>query len=170
MLLRSTFKEEVKMRSLTINEYFDEMVRDLNKFAVGFEPTLRRLDQVRTYPTSGYPPYDLEQLTDTTYRLSMAVAGFSADDLEITVQDGVLQIIGNPSKQEDRTYLYKGVAGRSFKRHFYLDAWVEVIGSNLKDGVLTIDFKKEIPESMKPRKISIGTEPTVTVIEAKTAA
>ena len=158
------------MRSLNINDYFDDIFRELNRFAVGVEPTLRRLDQVRTYANSGYPPYDLEQLTDTTYRLSMAVAGFSADDLEILVQDGVLIIAGNPSNQDDRNYLYKGIAGRSFKRHFYLDAWVEVIGSNLKNGVLTVDFKKEIPESMKPRKISIGTEPAVTVIEAKTVA
>ena len=105
-----------------------------------------------------FPPYDLEKISDTHFRLSMAVAGYSADDLEITEHDGVLTVTGKVRNDEDRTYLHKGIAGRSFKRSFYLDQYVYVKGSDLQNGVLTIDFVKELPEAMKPRKIAIGSQ------------
>ncbi len=147
------------MRSITtINNHLDEIFRDLNRFAVGFEPTFRMLDRVRNTASPGYPPYDLESIGDDKYRLSMAVAGFSADDIDITLQDGVLTIDGKVKQEENRNYLHKGIAGRSFRRTFYLNAWIKVTGSNLSDGILTIDFEQEISESMKPRKISISTE------------
>jgi len=153
------------MRSLTLASQLDEIFGDLNKFAVGFEPTFRMLDQIRSTANSGYPPYDLEKVGDNQYRLIMAVAGFSADDLDITVQDGVLTIQGKVNSENNKTYLHKGIAGRSFRRVFYLNAWVQVIGSSLSNGILTIDFVQEIPESMKPRKISITTQPGVAVIK-----
>lgn len=157
------------MRSLTtLDNTVAEMLRDFNRFAVGFEPTFRMLDQVRSTATTGYPPYDLESIGNDRYRLSMAVAGFTADDLDITLQDGVLTIEGKVKQEEDRKYLHKGIAGRSFRRTFYLNAWVKVTGSNLADGILTIDFEQEIPESMKPRKIAIESSPAK-VIEAKVA-
>jgi molecular chaperone IbpA len=145
------------MRSITLTSQFDEMFRDLNRFAVGFEPTFRMLDQARNTHNTGYPPYDLEATGENTYKLSMAVAGFTANDLDITLQDGVLTIEGKVTQDENRTYLHKGIAGRSFRRTFYLNAWVQVTGSNLADGILTVDFVQEIPESLKPRKIAIGT-------------
>ena len=101
----------------------------------------------------------------------MAVAGFTADELEITLHDGVLTIEGKPASKEDgKNYLHKGIAGRSFRRIFYLNAWVKVTGSDLANGILTVDFEQEIPESMKPRKISIGTPMTNKVIEGGQAA
>ena len=146
------------MRSITnINDHLDDMMRDLNRFAVGFEPTFRILDQMRSAPQPGYPPYDLESIGEDRYRLSMAVAGFSTEDLDITLHDGVLTINGKVKVEEKRHYLHKGIAGRNFRRSFYLNPMIRVTGSNLEDGILTIDFVQEIPESMKPRKIEIGT-------------
>jgi molecular chaperone IbpA len=158
------------MRNITLTSPFDELFRDFNRFSVGFEPTWRMLDQVRTTQNSGYPPYDLESTDENTYRLSMAVAGFTADDLDITLQDGVLTIEGRVKQDESRNFLHKGIAGRSFRRTFYLNAWVQVTGSNLNDGILTVDFVQEIPESLKPRKISIGTsQAEVKVLDGKTS-
>lgn len=155
------------MRSLTtFDSTFAEIFRDLNRFAVGFEPTLKVLDQVRSNASSGYPPYDLEQIDDLTYRLSMAVAGFTSNDIEITLHDGVLTIEGHIEKDAGRVYLYKGIAGRSFRRSFYLANWVEVKESNLENGILTIEFKQELPESMKPRKIQVGSKQSATIIDS----
>ncbi len=142
--------------TLTLNNYLDDLLRDLNRFAVGYEPTLRVLDNLRHNTNQGFPPYDLERVSDTEYRLSMAVAGYSADNLEIVEHDGVLNITGKVQEDQARTYLHKGIAGRSFKRSFYLDQYVRVQESHLANGVLTISFVKEVPEALKPRKIEIG--------------
>lgn len=146
----------MRTQTLTLNNYLDDMLRDLNRFAVGYEPTLRVLDNIRNTSNQGFPPYDLERISDTEYRLSMAVAGYSADNLEILEHDGVLSITGKVTSEESRTYLHKGIAGRSFKRSFYLDQYVYVKDSHLENGVLTINFVKEVPEALKPRKIEIG--------------
>lgn len=160
------------MRSLTttLNSQLDDMFRDINRFAVGFEPTFRMLDHVRSTSGAGYPPYDLETIGDDHHRLSMAVAGFTADDLDITLQDGVLTIDGKVKQEDNKVYLHKGIAGRSFRRVFYLNTWVKVTGSSLADGILTIDFEQEIPESMKPRKIIIGAETPSRVIDGNKTA
>lgn len=158
------------MRSVSINDYFDEIFRDLNRVSLGFEPTLRMLDQVRHTSNQGYPPYDLEQLDETGYRISMAVAGFTPEELDITLKDGLLTIEGTPNKEDSKTYLHKGIAGRAFKRAFYLNAWMQVTGSNLSNGILTIDFKQELPDNMKPKKIAIQTTPVVKMINNDQAA
>jgi molecular chaperone IbpA len=163
------FKGEQIMRNatLTLNSYLDDMLRDLNRFAVGYEPTIRMLDNLRSSNTNaGFPPYDLEKLSDTEFRLSMAVAGYGTEDLEITEQDGVLTVTGSVQNQADRSYLHKGIAGRSFKRHFYLDQHVYVKDSYLNNGILVINFVKEVPEALKPRTIVInsGSQP---VLESK---
>lgn len=142
--------------TLTLSNYLDDMLRDLNRVAVGYEPTMRVLDNLRHNNNQGFPPYDLEKISDTEYRLSMAVAGYTADCLEIQEHEGVLQITGKVTEDEARTYLHKGIAGRSFKRSFYLDSHVYVKDSQLVNGVLTINFVKEVPEALKPRKIVIG--------------
>ena len=148
--------------TLTLSNYLDDMLRDLNRVAVGYEPTMRMLDNLRHNNNQGFPPYDLEKVSDTEYRLSMAVAGYTADCLEILEHEGVLQITGKVNEDEARTYLHKGIAGRSFKRSFYLDSHVYVKDSQLVNGVLTINFVKEVPEALKPRKIAIGGQtPTI---------
>jgi molecular chaperone IbpA len=152
------------MRSITtLNSQLDEVFRELNRYAVGFEPTFRMLDKVRNTITDSYPPYDLEKLDNERYRLHMAVAGFSADDIEITLQNGVLEIVGNADKDTaEKVFLHKGIASRNFKRTFYLNAWVNVTNTSLIDGILTLDFQQELPESMKPKKITIDTKPSNT--------
>ncbi len=151
--------------TLTLSNYLDDMLRDLNRVAVGYEPTMRVLDNLRHNNNQGFPPYDLEKISDTEYRLSMAVAGYSADNLEITEHEGVLTITGKVQEDQARTYLHKGIAGRSFKRSFYLDQHVRVKDSHLENGVLTISFIKEVPEALKPRKIEIGAGVTKPVID-----
>lgn len=103
-----------------------------------------------------YPPYNIEKLDDDTYRVVMAVAGFREEDLEIILDDGQLSITGMGTVEEDRKeYLHRGIASRSFKRSFRLADYIHVTEAVLKDGLLTIDLIREIPEEKKPRTISI---------------
>jgi len=151
----------MRTNTLTLDKYMDQMLRDMNRFAVGFEPTFRVLDNIRHNSNQGFPPYDLEKISDSEYRLNMAVAGYAQDDLEITEHNGVLTVTGQTHNDDNRTYLHKGIAGRGFTRTFYLDQYVYVESSCLANGVLTIHFRKEVPEALKPRKIAIGnTQPS----------
>jgi molecular chaperone IbpA len=156
----------MRTATLSLDKYLDELMRDLNRFAVGYEPTFRVLDHIRHNSNQGFPPYDLEKISDTEFRLSMAVAGYSAEDLEITEHDGVLTVTGRVQKDDARTFLHKGIAGRNFTRTFYLDQYVYVTDSDLNNGVLTINFRKEIPEALKPRKIAIGNTASTPSIES----
>lgn len=142
---------------------FEDLVRDLNRFAVGFEPTFRTLNALRQNSNSTFPPYDLEKTGEHQYRLSMAVAGYSSEDLNIVEHDGVLTVEGKISKDEGKTYLHKGIAGRNFKRVFYLDQYVHVQSSTLENGILTIDFVQETPEALKPKKIVINSSAPPTI-------
>jgi molecular chaperone IbpA len=156
----------------TIDTAFLDLFRDLNRFSVGFEPTFRMLDQVRNSSTAGYPPYDLEKLESEkdgviNYRLSMAVAGFAPEDISVVVQDGQLVIEGKSEKESAKTYLHKGIAGRSFRRTFYLANWVDVVESSLENGVLTVDLRYEMPESMKPKKIPVLAKTSATLLDSK---
>lgn len=155
------------MRGITINDYLDDIFRDINRFTVGFEPTFKMFDNVRSTVQNSYPPYDLESIEENKYRLSMAVAGFTSDDIEITLHDGVLTIEGKNEKETAKNYLHKGIAGRNFKRVFYLNAHVEVKDTSLENGILVINFEYELPESMKPRKIAIGNGTSEKLLESK---
>jgi molecular chaperone IbpA len=147
--------------TLTLDNYLSDMLKDLNRFAVGYEPTLRTLDSVRQTSSQGFPPYDLIKISDSEYQLSLAVAGYSANDLEITEHEGVLSIAGKVANNSNTVFLHKGIAGRSFKRSFYLDQYVYVKNSSLENGILTINFVKEVPESLKPRRIEINSVPAI---------
>ena len=155
------------MRSIqhTFTNQLDDIWREINRFTVGFEPTIKMLDKVRSSAIEGYPPYDLESLDNDHYRLSMAVAGFKPEDIDLTLHDGVLEITGKAQAggDKEKVYLHKGIAGRSFRRTFYLNAWVKITNAHLADGILIIDFEQELPESMKPRKIAISTGDTKTI-------
>jgi molecular chaperone IbpA len=155
-------KEKQPMRTtVSLDNYLNDMLRELNRFAVGYEPTLRTLDTLRQNSGQGFPPYDLIKISDSEYRLSMAVAGYSASDLEITEHDGVLTITGKVASDDSRVFLHKGIAGRSFKRSFYLDQYVYVNNSSLENGILTINFVKDVPEALKPRRIVISNVPAI---------
>lgn len=106
-----------------------------------------------------YPPFDLIKLGDNDYRIELAVAGFKADEIDITAQQNVLIVSGKKneeSEQHDSDYIYRGIANRSFERRFALADHIQVRGADLKDGLLAVDLVREIPDAMKPRKIDIG--------------
>ena len=106
-----------------------------------------------------YPPFDLIKTGDNDYRIDLAVAGFKADEIDITAQQNVLIVSGKKKEDSDSKgsdYIYRGIATRSFERRFALADHIQVRGADLKDGLLAIELVREIPEAMKPRKISIG--------------
>jgi len=106
--------------------------------------------------SSGYPPYDIEVLDDNRYAIVLAVAGFDQSEIDIKVEKGVLSVHGKKSSEETSTYLHHGIANRAFDRKFNLADYVEVIGADLSNGLLTINLVKEIPEAMKPKTIQIN--------------
>lgn len=143
------------MRTLNLAQYMADMLSDLNKFSVGLEPSFKTLDYVRQSSTTGFPPYDLEKTSDNEYRLTMAVAGYQPEDIDITQQGEVLTIEGR-AQSGAGTYLHKGIAQRAFRRNFWLDTWVRVSGTSLQNGILTVNFVQEVPEAHKPRKIPVN--------------
>jgi len=103
-----------------------------------------------------YPPFDLVQLDDNRYRISLAVAGFTRDEIDITAQQNQLVVTGRKADDNGSDYIHRGIATRSFERRFGLADHIKVTDADLKDGLLSIELIREIPEAMKPRKISIG--------------
>ena len=106
-----------------------------------------------------YPPFDLIKLGENDYRIELAVAGFKPDEIDITAQQNVLLVSGRKKDETDEKsndYIYRGIATRSFERRFALADHIQVRGADLKDGLLAIELKREIPEAMKPKKINIG--------------
>lgn len=142
--------------TLTLAKTFEDLFKDMNKFAIGFEPHFKVLDQVRNSTIPNYPPYDIEIIDETHYKLVLALAGFTKEDLSITVQNKTLTIVGDQKTDSTKNYLFKGIAGRSFTRTFYLDPTVHITNADFQDGILSIDFEQIIPESAKPKKIEIG--------------
>ena len=104
----------------------------------------------------GFPPYDIEATGDDRYAITLAVAGFEESELDIQIEKGVLSVRGKKAEDSDeKSYLYRGIANRSFERKFNLADFIEVSGADLKHGLLTISLIKEVPEAMKPRSIEI---------------
>jgi len=110
--------------------------------------------------STGYPPYNIEVVGEDNYAITVAVAGFEESDLDILVENGTLTIIGKQSDaKQDASYLHRGIANRAFERKFTLADHVEITGAELRNGLLTLNLVREVPEAMKPRKIAInGTE------------
>lgn len=138
---------------------------------VGFDRLFNLLDNATKLDTgSTYPPYDIEATGENTYRISMAVAGFGEQELEIQAHENTLTIKGNKTDAEDeKRYLYHGIAGRSFERRFQLADHVLVTGAKLENGLLHVELKREIPEALKPRKIEISNGSKEKVLETKAA-
>lgn len=142
----------------------------LYRSSVGFDRFVNLMDALASHDTdgNGYPPYNIERVSDDRYRISMAVAGFSKADIDIEVKENTLTVKGeNTQETEDVQYLHRGLANRAFERRFQLADHVQVKGADLVDGMLSIDLVREVPEAMKPRTISIGTE-NKTLIENQT--
>ncbi len=130
----------------------------LLRSSIGFENLNRLVDFATRGDGDSYPPYNIEKLAEDAYRISMAVAGFSRDELELTVQDNVLIVIGKaePKAEEaERQFLHRGIAKRAFERRFQLADTIKVTGAGYADGLLNIELKREVPEHKKPRRIAI---------------
>ena len=138
---------------------------------VGFDRLFDYLESASRAEQDNYPPFDIEKLGDDVYRITLAVAGFKRDEIEIVAHQNMLTVTGRRSEQKGRdgSYLHMGIANRAFERRFELADFVRVTGADLADGLLTIELAREIPEAMKPRKIAIGGEAPAT-LEASPAA
>ncbi len=131
----------------------------LYRSSIGFDRYGSMLDSaLRSEKTAaGYPPYDIESLGENEYAITLAVAGFEESELDIQVEKGVLCVRGKKIETDEaRSYLYQGIANRSFERKFNLADFIEVTGADLSNGLLTVSLVKEIPEAMKPKSIAIG--------------
>ena len=130
----------------------------LNRFAVGFDRMQRQLDSLARMDdaASSYPPYNIEVLGEDAYRITMAVAGFGLEDLDIVTQDSQLTVSGRVQRDDDGVeYLHRGIATRAFERRFELADHIKVTGASMDNGLLHIDLVREVPEALKPRTIAI---------------
>jgi len=124
-------------------------------FFIGFNRNLAQLNNVYKTNNQSYPPYDLLKLDEDTYVLSLAVAGFSKEDIDVSVDNRSLVIKGEIVEVTDAEIVHKGIASRKFTRTFALGEYMEVIGAELKDGMLTIKIDRIVPEEKKPKSIKI---------------
>ena len=126
--------------------------------AIGFD---RLFDVLETASRSGavdnYPPFDIERQGDDAYRITLAVAGFTPDEIDMTAQQNLLIVTGQKADNDDgRTFVHRGIAARNFERKFELADYVQVKGASLEHGLLAIDLVREVPEAMRPRKVAIA--------------
>jgi molecular chaperone IbpA len=139
----------------------------LFRSTIGFDRLTRLVDAATRADSAAvaYPPYNIEKTGEDAYRLTMAVAGFSPAELDITVQENTLLVTGKAQKEDDDGggYLHRGIARRAFERRFSLADHMKVMGASLDNGLLHVDVVREVPEAAKPRTIKIGT--TVTVLQ-----
>ncbi len=132
----------------------------LYRATVGFDQIADLMDRVVASDTNAntYPPYNIEKTDDDTYRISVAVAGFSDADLSVEVKEKNLIISAKKAEDEEKTYLHRGIATRAFERRFHLADHIIVTGASHVDGMLHIDLVKEVPEALKPRRIEIASQ------------
>ncbi|MEE2525837.1 Hsp20 family protein [Hyphobacterium sp. HN65] len=132
----------------------------LYRSIVGFDRLANMIDSAsKTDPSAGFPPYNIEQLGEDDYRIELAVAGFGEEDLSVEVHENVLTISGRKEAKSDEdgpNYIYRGIAERAFERRFHLADHVVVDTAELKNGLLSVSLRREVPESAKPRRIAIG--------------
>ncbi|MFD1911558.1 Hsp20 family protein [Halodurantibacterium flavum] len=136
----------------------------LYRATVGFDRVADLMDRVLstevTQPT--YPPYNIEKTDENAYRISLAVAGFTADELTVEVKENALHIAARKADEDEgRVYLHRGIATRAFERRFHLADHVRVTGATHADGMLHIDLVREMPEALKPRRIEIASAPQI---------
>ena len=136
---------------------------------IGFDRLFDMLENSATAQSGeNYPPFDLVKVDENSYRIDLAVAGFKADEIDITAQQNQLVVTGKKADENGSDYVHRGIATRSFERRFGLADHIKVTDADLKDGLLSISLVREIPEAMKPKKISIGgASPKHDAIEAK---
>lgn len=163
-------RQSLKLEDVTMRSAFD--FSPFRRSTVGFDRLFDMLESSSLgQGQENYPPFDLIKLGDNDYRIELAVAGFKPEELDITAQQNVLIVSGRKKDEADEkgnNYIYRGIATRSFERRFALADHIQVRGADMKDGLLSIELVREIPEAMKPKKINISdSEPRRETIEAK---
>ncbi len=144
----------------------------LFRSTIGFDRLFDLVETAQRATDAGYPPYNIERLADDRYLISLAVAGFSPDEISITAEQNVVTIEGGKTEKSEREFLYRGISTRHFRRQFNLADYVQVKGATFDNGLLRIELVREIPEAMKPRQIAIkgaSAADNVHQIEAKVA-
>jgi molecular chaperone IbpA len=137
----------------------------LFRTAIGFDRLARQMDNaLASNDAPSYPPYNIEKTGEDTYRLTMAVAGFSANDIELVAKDNTLVVSGRLSTETKGEVLYRGIAGRAFERRFALADHIVVEGADLQNGLLHVGLKRVVPEALKPRRIAIGSGQQVAAV------
>jgi len=157
-------KEDMAMRSFDLSPLFHS--------SVGYDGMARIIDNMNREPVPSYPPYNIERLNEDGYRITMAVAGFGENDINIEVKENQLTIAGkvvrDDEKSKDRQYLHRGIAERAFERRFSLADHVKVMSAGLKNGLLHVDIIREIPEAKKAKIIPVNGSAT-RLVNAKVA-
>lgn len=143
----------------------------LYRSAIGFDRLAQMLNDAQRNDSPSYPPYNIELVSDDQYRIVMALAGFSREEIDITFERDSLIVVGRKQKDAtERTYLHRGIAARDFEQRFQLANHVKVTGASFDNGMLSIELVREIPEALKPRKIVIDGSDNVTALEQRAAA
>ena len=138
---------------------------------VGFDRLFNLIDETARWSSEdNYPPYNIERTGEDHYRIALALAGFTPDEVTITAEQNVLTVEGRKSEKDEHQYLYQGISARPFKRVFNLADHVEVKGTAFETGLLKIDLVREVPEAMKPRRIAINGQTQSPKIEHRKAA
>ena len=141
----------------------------LFRSTIGFDRLSRLLDQSLVDEGTSYPPYNIEKTGEDAYRITMAVAGFGEEDINIVAQENMLVVAGKAKPVDEKAqFLYRGIAGRAFERRFQLADHIKVNGASLVNGLLHVDLVREVPEAKRPRQIKIEAG-TAKTLEAKAA-
>src|SRR6201994_3275754 len=151
------------MRTVDFSPFF--------RSAIGFDRLFDLAEAAQRVGEESYPPYNIERIDEDRFQISVALAGFSPEEVALTVEQNVLTLEGRRAEKEDKTFLHRGISARSFKRQFTLADHVEVKGARFENGLLIIDLQREIPEAMKPRRLALNDAAPgkVTQLEAKAA-
>jgi molecular chaperone IbpA len=136
---------------------------------IGFDRLFNLLDETQQRAEDSYPPYNIERIGEDRYQISLALAGFSPDEIAVTAEQNVLTVEGRKSDKEQHEYLYQGISARPFKRQFNLADYVQVKSASFDNGLLRVELVREIPEAMKPRRIAINGGASVGQIRKKAA-
>ena len=131
---------------------------------IGFEPILNELERIHSAGRSqdNYPPHNVVKVDDENFIIELAVAGFSEEDISVEVKDGILLVKAESSSKDNREYAHKGISSRKFEKSFRLSEFVVIDGADLKNGILVVNARVEVPEERRPRKINIGSTGTST--------
>ncbi|MGN8545348.1 Hsp20 family protein [Bradyrhizobium sp. CCBAU 53421] len=137
--------------------------------SIGFDRLFDLLDETQHRSEDNYPPYNIERLGEDRYQISVALAGFSQDEISVTAEQNVLTVEGRKGEKDQHEFLYRGISARPFKRQFNLADYVQVKTAMFDNGLLRIELVREIPEAMKPRRIAIESDAPAAQLTQKAA-